>query len=485
MVFSSALFLFLFLPVTLAGYFLIRTELRNIVLLLMSLVFYAWGEPVYIFLILGSILLNYATGLMFHLLRRKETALWTEHAVLTAAIVANLVLLLYFKYANFFTVNLNRILRFLSLEPILYPDVFLPIGISFFTFQAMSYVIDVYRRETAVQLNPFNCALYVALFPQLIAGPIVRYHDVARQITSRVITSRQFSAGIQRFIFGLSKKVILANPLGEVADKVFDVPIREVTTGMAWLGIVCYTLQIYFDFSGYSDMAIGLGRLLGFDFLENFNFPYFSQSIREFWRRWHISLSTWFRDYVYIPLGGNRVSPFRTYLNLWIIFFLCGLWHGASWNFVVWGALHGVYLVVERLGWQHYLERLWRPLRHGYTLLLVIIGWVFFRAESLPQAVLYLASMFGFTHAKGINYYALFYCDPKTVVTLLVGCLLATPVAPWSGQQLRHIIEHSTLKRGGNFVLDAGYYGLLLILAYLSAACLAANTYNPFIYYRF
>lgn len=414
MVFASSLFLFLFLPITLIGYFSLRsTSLRNLFLLVMSLIFYAWGEPVYVLLMIVSIIINYTAGLLIHIYHHKQTPLITKGMILTVCIIINLGLLLYFKYANFLINNLNTLLQLLALPSINYPLVALPIGISFFTFQALSYVIDVYRKETDVQLNPINCALYVSLFPQLIAGPIVRYHDVAQQIVSRTITSHQFSLGIQRFIFGLAKKVILANTLGEVADKIFEIPGPDLTTGLAWLGITCYTLQIYFDFAGYSDMAIGLGRMFGFEFLENFNYPYVSQSIREFWRRWHISLSTWFRDYLYIPLGGNRGSWLQTYFNLWIVFFLCGLWHGASWNFVIWGALHGAYLVVERLGWQNHLNRLWRPLQHGYTLLLVMIGWVFFRADSLGHALQYLASMAGFTQADGLQYYALFYLEPR------------------------------------------------------------------------
>jgi alginate O-acetyltransferase complex protein AlgI len=380
--------------------------------------------------------------------------------------------------------NLNSVLDYFSIEPIAYSHISLPIGISFFTFQAMSYVIDVYRKETAVQLNPIHSGLYVTMFPQLIAGPIVRYHDVAKQIGSRSVTRHQFSTGIQRFIFGLAKKVILANPLGEVADKIFDVPISQVTSGMAWLGVACYSLQIYFDFSGYSDMAIGLGRLLGFEFLENFNYPYISKSIREFWRRWHISLSTWFRDYLYIPLGGNKGSAFRTYLNLWIVFFLCGLWHGASWNFVIWGALHGAYLVIERLWGINFLNRLWRPLQHIYTIFLVMIGWVFFRSESLGHAIQYLQSMFGFTHADGINYYLMYYLDLKTAVTFLIGCVLTTPLARRFGNTLYNSLADSHFIRW-QFLLNTGYYFLLIILFLISAAYIAAGTYNPFIYYRF
>jgi len=484
-VFPSALFLFLFLPITLAGYFLVRAKSRNMFLLVMSLLFYSWGGPIYIFLLLGSIFLNYVSGLLIHFSRRNQHVALTGKTVLIASIAANLALLFYFKYTNFFFNNVNDILQYVHVAPVMFPNVSLPIGISFITFQAMTYVIDIYRQKAEAPLNPLNCALYVALFPKIVNGPIVQYHDIAKQIASRAITRQLCSSGIQRFIFGLSKKIIIANTLGEVADKIFAVPVQEVTSGMAWLGIVCYTLQIYFDFSGYSDMAIGLGRMLGFEFLENFNFPYISQSIREFWRRWHISLSNWFRDYLYIPLGGNRKSFLRTYLNLWVVFFLCGLWHGAKWNFIIWGALHGSYLVIERLGWDQYLNKLWRPIRHGYALLLVIIGWVFFRAETLTQAVQYLASMFGFTNATGIKYYALFYCDPKTVLTLLIGCIIAMPIASGIGQRLQSAIENSGFKKGGQLLLDLGHYGLLAFLFCLSVSYLAAGTYNSFIYFRF
>lgn len=484
MIFASSLFIFLFLPFTLAVYFLIRVELRNIFLLVMSLIFYAWGEPVYVLIMISSILMNYTIGVLLYFQRYKPIKFLSEQRILAVCLIANLGFLFYFKYSNFFINNINLFFEQIKLKPITNSHIALPIGISFFTFQAISYIIDVYRKETDVQLNPVNCGLYVALFPQLIAGPIVRYHDVAKQIASRTVTHYQFSSGIQRFIFGLAKKTILANPLGEVANKIFNVPSNDITTGMAWLGIACYTLQIYFDFSGYSDMAIGLGRLFGFEFLENFNYPYIAQSIRDFWRRWHISLSTWFRDYLYIPLGGNRGSSFRTYLNLWIVFLMCGLWHGASWNFVIWGALHGAYLVIERLCLQTCLNRLWRPLQHLYTLLLVIIGWVFFRSESLIQAVRYLESMMGVTDADGIKYYALFYCDLKTVLTLIMGCLLATPSAKWLGTKLYRRIENSRCF-AFQLVLSNGYYCLLVILFLLSVSCLAAGTYNPFIYFRF
>lgn len=487
MIFASALFLFLFLPIALAGYFLISSKLlylRNIFLLIMSLIFYAWGEPVYVFLMIASIGMNYIAGLMLHLHRQKSLVFIQEKQIISIAIISNLGLLFYFKYANFFIDNLNAVLQNLAIPAIAYSHVPLPMGISFFTFHAISYVIDVYRKETNAQLDPINCGLYLSLFPQLIAGPIVRYHDVSKQIVSRTVTRPQLSSGIQRFIFGLAKKTMLANPLGEVADKIFAVPVHDVTTGMAWLGIACYTLQVYFDFSGYSDMAIGLGRMFGFEFLENFNYPYIAQSMRDFWRRWHISLSTWFRDYLYIPIGGNRGSSLRTYLNLWIVFLLCGLWHGASWNFVIWGALHGASLVIERMGLYKYIDRLWRPLQHLYTLLIVMIGWVFFRSESLSHAIAYLGSMIGVTDADGVKYFTLLYFDLKTLINLIMGCMLATPIAGWVAIQLQKRIispKFSHLQP----ILHGGYYSLLVSLFLISAASLAAGTYNPFIYYRF
>jgi alginate O-acetyltransferase complex protein AlgI len=482
MIFASSLFLFLFLPLTLAAYFLLATRFRNAFLLAASLVFYAWGEPIYIFLMLASIVFNYGAGLLIHRQRHKPIRYLSEKTLLAAAITGNLGLLFYFKYINFLVENLNCALTAMGEASMQNPAIALPIGISFFTFQAMSYVIDVYRKHAAVERSLIRCGLYVALFPQLIAGPIVRYHDVARQIVSRTISSELFSSGIQRFIFGLAKKVLIANPLGEVADKIFSVPVAEITPGMAWLGIACYTLQIYFDFSGYSDMAIGLGRMFGFEFMENFHYPYISKSIREFWRRWHISLSSWFRDYLYIPLGGSRGSALRTYFNLWVVFFLCGLWHGASWNFAIWGLLHGVWLVLERLGLETYLSRLWQPLQHAYVLLLVMIGWVFFRAETLPQALQYLSSMAGFTEASGAQYYALFYLDLKTVLTLLIGFIAATPLPRRLAKHWYHQYPQSM---PWQIAIHSGYYGLLAALFGLAAAYLAAGTYNPFIYYRF
>lgn len=484
MVFSSAIFLFLFLPLTLLGYFMLPRLLKNFFLLLASLFFYAWGEGSYVIIMLASIAMNYGFGLAIDRQKAQQQVQKAGFGILAAGVSANLLLLLYFKYANFFVENANVLFANAGMDPVMPNPVHLPIGISFFTFQAMSYLVDVYRDEAGVQRNAVNCALYIALFPQLIAGPIVRYSDVAKQLLSRKVTAELFSSGVQRFVFGLAKKLIIANPMGLAADKIFAVPMHEVTAGMAWLGIACYSLQIYFDFSGYSDMAIGLGRMFGFTFLENFNYPYISKSVKEFWRRWHISLSSWFRDYLYIPLGGNRGSAFRTYLNLSIVFLLCGFWHGASWNFLIWGALHGAYLVIERLGFGKVLQRLWLPLQYAYTLLLVMIAWVFFRAETLPQSLAYLQAMFGMGAASGIEYYALYYCDPRTVITLALGIFLATPLCREAGLRLAAFGQHteSGWLRG---ILAFGHYCLITGLLLLSASFLAAGTYNPFIYFRF
>ncbi len=485
MVFASPIFLFLFLPLTLAGHFLLGKQYRNIYLLLMSLFFYAWGEPCYVGVMLLSILFNYGIGLLLHRTHAAPLFGFSKKHVLTLAVAGNLLILGYFKYANFLIDNINKGLTALGLFPIAFERVSLPLGISFFTFQAMSYVIDVYRHHAPVQKNPLQCGLYIALFPQLIAGPIVRYAQIAAQITSRTITVSQFSAGIQRFIFGLSKKVLAANPLGQLADTVFSCPSDELTFGMAWLGLFCYTLQIYYDFSGYSDMAIGLGKMVGFSFPENFHYPYASRSLREFWRRWHMTLSSWFRDYLYIPLGGNRGSAHRTVLNLWVVFFLCGLWHGAGWTFIVWGLFHGLCLSLERTRlWQRMIPRLWLPLQHIYTMGLVIVGWVFFRSESLTYAISYLACLFGFSQPVTTTHDALLYCDPKTVWTLVLGALFAAPFVPYVAQKLT-IFSGNEDKPFSSIFLNTGRYLLLIFLFVASAAHLAAGTYNPFIYFRF
>jgi len=465
MVFSSILFLFFFLPLTLLLYYLSPRSLRNAILLLVSLVFYAWGEAFYVLLMLISISINYLAGLGIAHFRYRG---W----LLGFAVAANLCLLFYFKYANFICNNLNAGLGLgLNLE-----TVHLPIGISFFTFQAISYLIDVYRGEAPAQQKPIDLALYIALFPQLIAGPIVRYHDVAAQIASRFVDAALFASGTRRFIVGLAKKVLLANVLGAAADQIFSSDYNQLGLSTAWLGLLCYSLQIYFDFSGYSDMAIGLGRMFGFRFLENFNYPYIAASVQGFWRRWHISLSTWFRDYLYIPLGGSRVKPWRIYLNLVLVFFLCGLWHGASWNFVVWGLLHGLFLVAERLGLGGILSRLWKPLAHLYTLTVVCCAWVFFRVEALPDALTYFAAMFDPGHCEEPT---LFYVTNELRVVLVFALLGVTPI-------LKRFWEfESNTQTGLDLIIRLARVLALFALLILCASYLASGTYNPFIYFRF
>ena len=476
MIFSSPVFLFLFLPVVLAVYFLLSGRLRNLWLLGTSLVFYAWGEPRFVLVMLASIGANYLLALGI----AGSAGAVRRRAFLVLAVAANIGLLIVFKYADFLVGNLNAALEALRVAPLSLPGIALPIGISFFTFQALSYVIDVYRREVPVQRNPFDLGLYIALFPQLIAGPIVRYHDVARQIVERAVTRQGFAYGIERFVLGLGKKVLIANTLAVQADLIFAIPADQLTAPVAWLGLVCYTLQIYFDFSGYSDMAIGLGYMFGFRFLENFSHPYVAQSITEFWRRWHISLSTWFRDYLYIPLGGNRGSALRTYRNLVLVFFLCGLWHGASWSFVVWGLLHGLLLVVERMGLGRAMTRWPRALRHGWTLLFVMIAWVFFRADSLPHALGFLRAMLGASPATGVEHPFALFVDGPTLLALGAGIVGSMPVLA--------ALRRRLMERSSPAVAVAVGTGEIAALSLILLACsmmLAAGTYNPFIYFRF
>ncbi len=376
MLFSSNVFLFAFLPVVLLLYFICPRRLRNPVLLLWSLVFYGWGEPVYLFLMIATILLNYGFGLWIH---KKQAAGEKAKLPLVLGVVANLVILGFFKYAGFFVQQLQAVVPFLS--GVKAPEISLPIGISFYVFQSMSYVIDVYRNDAPVQKNPLTFGTYVTLFPQLIAGPIVRYKDVAEQMETRRENVHDFASGVQLFVLGLGKKVLLANPMGNL----WNLLQAEGGTLTAWVGILAYSLQIYFDFSGYSDMARGLGRMFGFEFLENFNYPYISASITEFWRRWHISLSTWFREYVYIPLGGNRKGLPRQILNLLIVWGLTGFWHGASWNFILWGLYYAVLLILEKLFLLKLLKKAPGIFGHLYTIFAVLLGWVLFYFENLFQ----------------------------------------------------------------------------------------------------
>jgi alginate O-acetyltransferase complex protein AlgI len=476
MLFSSPVFLFLFLPLVLALYAIAPRALRNGLLLIASLVFYAWDDPRLSVLMLASIGANYIFGLLVEHARDPASA----KRFVALAVAANLALLGVFKYWNFVWDNLEP----LGLHRWPAERIKLPIGISFFTFQAMSYVIDIYRREAHAQRSPVDFGLYKSLFPQLIAGPIVRYRDVATQILERTTTRAGFAQGVRRFIVGFGKKMLIANVVAEVADAIFKLDPHSLDAGTAWLGTVCYTLQIYFDFSGYSDMAIGLGLMFGFKFLENFDYPYISRSATEFWRRWHISLSSWFRDYLYIPLGGNRLGAARTYFNLLLVFFLCGLWHGAAWNFVVWGLFHGVFLVLERILKPRERRTGGNAFGHVYTMLIVMVAWVFFRADSLSNALLHLRAMFGLGTGDGRAVHAGLYIDPLLATVLVVGAIGSTPwlreLGAWRERRLR---------ASGGDALDTGleFTGLALTLCVLvaSSMMLSAGTYNPFIYFRF
>jgi alginate O-acetyltransferase complex protein AlgI len=477
MVFSSPIFLFLFLPVCVSLYLMIHPNLRNAWLLATSLVFYAWGEGSFIWVLLASITANYLLGLFVGASRGR---FWPKLAIVVA-VLTNLGLLAFFKYANFLVENWNSLRTTAGFGSIKVGHVHLPLGISFFTFHALSYVIDVYRREVKSLRNPLHFALYISFFPQAIAGPIVRFSHVAPQLVGRVLSRAGFALGVQRLIIGLAKKMLVANTLAAPADAIFRLPATELTGALAWLGVACYTLQIYFDFSGYSDMAIGLARMFGFEFPENFNYPYVAGSITEFWKRWHISLSSWYRDYLYIPLGGNRRGTARLYVNLLLVFFLCGLWHGASWTFVAWGLYHGTFLVVERWGLGALLEKRWLPLRSLYTLPVVMVGWVFFKSETFTQAAEFLTAMAGFGSGCGLRYYPAIYLNSEVVLMLSAGVLGCFPLGQFAAGWRRSFALPSQAEGG---IALASVVALALLFA-ASAMQLAAGTYNPFIYYRF
>ena len=479
LVFSNAVFLFAFLPIVLFGYYLLRGKVRNYWLLAVSLVFYGWNKPDFLWILIASILLNYASALLMQAVQKKGTKI----LVLWLGIAGNILLLFYFKYFNFAVSILEKLLH----RNFSFAQVILPIGISFFTFQGLSYVVDVYRGEVAVQKNPFKLGMYIALFPQLVAGPIVRYQDVAKQIDNRSVTLDDFAAGIRRFIAGLFKKIIIADTLAVTADAIVAASYSASNLPVnAWIGIVSYSLQLFFDFAGYSDMAIGLGRMFGFHFLENFNFPYISKSITEFWRRWHISLSSFFRDYVYIPLGGNRK---HVYLNIAIVFLLTGIWHGASFSFILWGVWHGMFNLIERRIRRHNPAKpqkehsraaavLISALQHMYTLLVVMIGWVFFRIPGLKNGLNYVLSLIGL-HNNPSRCYLLpsYYLDRWTLCVLILGVLMATPLP-------KKLLQAAGKK------LPAPATAVIRDLALLAALLLcvlqvASNTYSAFIYFQF
>ncbi len=481
MLFTEPLFLFLFLPVLLGLYFAPRTPVHgayaNVLLLAASVLFYVRGGGTFTGLMLGSITFNYVMAVAVD--RARGTRLgWP---LLCTAVAANLLVLGVFKYADFAVQNVNALRSLLGATPWDAPHVLLPIGISFYSFHAISYVVDVWRRDAVAQKSPVHAALYLLLFPQLIAGPIVRYRDLADQLAARIVTLEDFALGVRRFVLGLAKKLLSANTVATAADAIFAMPVAELTAAHAWLGITCYTLQIYFDFSGYSDMAIGLGRMFGFRFPENFRHPYAADSVQDFWRRWHISLSTWFRDYLYVPLGGNRARPARVYANLVLVFFLCGLWHGASWSFVVWGLFHGLFLVIERLGLARFLASLPRPVRHVYAVLVAMVGWVFFRADTLTQAGAFLRAMAGMGEGAPTPYAVGWWLTPEMVLALIVGAVAAQPVAPALARWRASLAEDAATTR----LVDAGGVAALALLLGASVLQVAARSYDPFIYFRF
>ena len=469
MLFSSMTFIYFFLPIVLLLYLIAKKELHNSILLVASIIFYAWGEPKYLAIMLLTILINYFGAIAIDKFKKHKKI------SLVLTIIANLGFLIYFKYFNFLIENCNNLFH----SNISALDIVMPIGISFYTFQALSYVIDVYKEECKVQKDIYKLALYICLFPQLIAGPIVKYHDVAEQIESREVNFDKVNIGVKRFIIGLSKKVLIANTMGAIVDKIFVQDPHNFSHLIAWIGSFAYTFQLYFDFSGYSDMAIGLGLIFGFKFMENFNYPYISKSITEFWRRWHISLSTWFKQYVYISLGGNRLSKLKTLRNLGFVFLLTGIWHGAEWTFVIWGIWHGFFIILEKIlnikefeKNEHSIQV--NVLRHIYCIFVFVIGWVIFRAENLKYAWDYLMNMFGLLHLhpEKFSYTLLYYVDKIEVITFIVAILCCVPIFQ------NMIYQQNKIVKG---VVNIW----LLILLFLSTITIASNTYNPFIYFRF
>ncbi len=480
MIFSSVTFLFLFLPLVLIGTVVAGRNYRNHLLFAASLLFYIWGEGGYVILLLSSIVLSFFLGRSIEKSSGRQ-----EKLLLALGVCCNLLPLFVFKYLHFTLAAIAPLFFSPDLEQSWQiANIHLPAGISFFTFQAISYLIDVYRRVAPAEQSLLNCGLYIAMFPQLIAGPIVRYHDISRQLLQRSVTISGFAAGAERFTFGLAKKVLLADPLGVKADQIFNLPFQELGMANAWLGAICFTLQIYYDFSGYSDMAIGLGKMFGFHLPENFNYPYISRSIREFWRRWHISLSTWLRDYLYIPLGGSRKGSGRTIVNLLIVFLLCGLWHGANWTFLVWGLWYGIFLVLERIV----------PVRQNgmwsmacgwlYTMFVVIVGWVIFRSPTLDFAWNYMSVMVGASGLAEEVGWTLLVHDKLLLTELLFGIGAALPVYPLLAARgaCAEKWKVSALGSLGGGLVRTGLFSVLLYFALIT---IAAQAYHPFLYFQF
>lgn len=468
MLFSSMIFLSVFLPVVLVGYYFLSKEKRLYWLLLASLFFYSWGEPKNVAIMLLVCLVNYIGAIIISKVNSRRKRL----AVLICDVSLTLFALVYFKYFNFLLSNINIVFQ----QSFEVRNIIMPLGISFFIFQALSYVIDVYRKEVEPQISFYKLTLYISFFPQLIAGPIVQYHDIVHDIEHNNCEFSDVVYGVRRFIIGLGKKVLIANQLGQIADNIFNSGFTYVDMPVAWIGAVCYSLQLFYDFSGYSDMAIGLGRIFGFHFLENFNYPYISKSITEFWRRWHISLGAWFRKYVYISLGGNRLGNVRTYINLSVVFLITGLWHGANWTFVLWGVWHGLFIVLERFaGIKTLSDGKYVVLRHAYTIFVFVIGWTMFRADNISEGLGFIGTMLGLVQPESVAFTADYYLRVDSIVVFLVAILGTMPIF---GRFMDFLQTGQWCK---NAVYDIFVIGILI----LSMASLAASTYNPFIYFRF
>ena len=463
MVFSSITFLFYFLPVVLVIYYIVPNKFKNIVLLIASFAFYFYGEPKYIWLMIFSIIATYIFGRLIDKYRKTKKA----KLFLLLDIFVSVGLLIYFKYANFIINNINLWIN----NKIDFIYVALPIGISFYTFQMLSYIIDVYREEAKGQKNILKLAMYISLFPQLIAGPIVRYTAIADQLENRNHTIEKFALGVRRFIIGLSKKVLIANVLGELVN--IFLASNEMSVLYYWLYAISAMLQIYFDFSGYSDMAIGLGKMFGFDFLENFNYPYISKSITEFWRRWHMSLSGWFRDYVYIPLGGNRTSKIKWIRNILVVWLLTGLWHGAGWNFMIWGLYFGILLIIEKLFIGKYLEKIPKIFSHIYVLILVMISFIIFNGENISQILENIGGLVGAGNIPLVSQEGLYYLKSFDV-TIIIGCISATPLS-------KKIVTSDKIKKATNIIEPIFLIGIFLICT----SYIIDGSFNPFLYFRF
>lgn len=464
MVFSSFSFIFVFLPIVLAIYYLVKDKYKNVCICIASLIFYAWGEPKNILLMLISVILNYFLAIWIG-----NTKGTKKKVLLIIDIILNIMIIGFFKYANFLIDNINYILH----TNIGNVEVALPIGISFYTFQILSYVIDVYRGNVKVQKNIIKLCTYISLFPQLIAGPIVRYEDIEKQLDDRKESFDKFIEGLKRFIYGLGKKVLLANNMALIADTIYETNPNNGTI-MLWLAAIGYTLQIYFDFSGYSDMAIGLGKMFGFEFMENFNYPYIAKSVTDFWRRWHISLSTWFKDYVYIPLGGNRVSQLKLVRNILIVWGLTGLWHGANWNFIIWGFYYAILLIIEKLVLNKWLDKLPKVVKHIYSLLIIVIGWVIFRTEDLSQIFIIVKNMFIYNPSNIVEYVLESWNIKVGLLFIIPAIILSTPVI---SKKIKENLNKTSVYVLNNIIV--------CIIFGLSIIQLLIQTYNPFIYFNF